>query len=236
MSDRLALVDSLLLDASTARSSGDNHRKNGKHELAKEDYTDGLASLDEAHEILKRDPWKGFHDDPVGPVDHKALFAIVEVLGSRGGLLQRLGRTDDAQTSYEKGASLEHRFKLGSTYNRLNAVKSRIRSGSRLESLLPDIQEIATTIDERIAVDQATRDRGWTWSDLGDCRALLGEVERAKQAYTAFIARSETKSPKRALEVLRDIHASLERAGDPGAARLGEAIATLQDQLEASAR
>jgi tetratricopeptide (TPR) repeat protein len=230
----LPLIASLLLDASTARTSGDTYRGKGDHELGREEYEDGVASLDEALEVLRGEPWKGFCEGALDDVDQKALSTMVDVLGSRGGLLQRLGRTDDAQASYDEGAELERRFRLGSTYNRLNAVKCRIRSGARLESLLANIQEIATTIEGRIAVDQATRDRGWTWSDLGDCRALLGDLGGAEQAYSAFIARSETKSPKRALEVLSDIHASLERAGDPGAPRVGEAISTLQSRLEAS--
>jgi tetratricopeptide (TPR) repeat protein len=234
MAEGLPLVASLLLDASTARTSGDTYRAKGEHELAREEYEDGVASLDEALNVLRGDPWKGFREGSPGDIDQKALSTMVEVLGSRGGLLQRLGRTDAAQASYEEGAELEHRFRLGSTYNRLNAVKCRIRSGAGLESLMANIQEIATTIEERIAVDQATRDRGWTWSDLGDCRALLGELLGAEQAYNAFIARSETKSPKRALEVLSDMHASLERAGDPGAVRVGDAITTLARRLEVS--
>ena len=123
---------------------------------------------------------------------------------------------------------------LEALYNRLNAVKSRLRDGQHLEALLASLEEIATAIEGRIAVDQATRDRAWTWSDLGDCRALLGNIGGAEQAYSAFVARSETKSPKRALDMLTEIHASLERTGDPAAARVGEAITTLEKQLAAS--
>jgi tetratricopeptide (TPR) repeat protein len=234
MDEQLALVASLLLDASVSRRSGDTYRSKGEHELAHDEYEDGVASLDKALTLLQSEPWNGFTDRTSENVDQQALASMVEVCGSRGGLLQRLGRTENARASYEAGADLEHRFKLGSTYNRLNAVKSRLRGGASLESVVASLHEITTTIEERIAVDQATRDRAWTWSDLGDCRALLGDVSGAEQAYSAFVARSETKSPKRALEVLTDIHVTLEKSGDPGAVRVGEAISTLSRRLEAS--
>jgi tetratricopeptide (TPR) repeat protein len=234
MAEGLAQVASLLLDASTARTSGDVYRSQGEHELAKEEYEEGVSSLDQALKVLRGDPWRGFQDASPDSVDQNALTTMVEVLGSRGGLLQRLGQTGPAQASYDEGGDLEHRFHLGSTYNRLNAVKCRLRGGARLESVVPRLREITTAIEERIAVDQATRDRAWTWSDLGDCRALLGDIAGAEQAYQAFVARSETKSPKRALEVLADIHALLERSDDPGATRIGDAINTLERRLEAS--
>jgi tetratricopeptide (TPR) repeat protein len=47
-------------------------------------------------------------------------------------------------------------------------------------------------------------DSGWAWADLGDCMALLGNLEEARRAYSIFIKKAEIKSPERAA-VIRSI-------------------------------
>ena len=155
-------------------------------------------------------------------------------MGTRGGFLKRLGDLKSAHASYEAGAALERRFHL-STYNRLNAVKGAIRLGTRLAALLPAIREIAETLADLVDRDPEARQRGWTWADLADCRALLGDVPQAATAYQQFIELSETQSPARALEELRDLHAVLRLSEDPDAPRVDEAVTLLAQRLQGAA-
>jgi tetratricopeptide (TPR) repeat protein len=229
----LELVAGRIAQAEITRSEGDAARKQGDETAAVAAFTRGVAFLNEALEVLNGPPWNGFRDNGED-VDTDVVNEAIEALGARGGLLKRLGNLAAARASYEEGARHERRFQLASTYNRLNAVKCAIRLGDGLAPSLPAIREVANSLDETLSGDSAAAERGWTWSDLADCRALLGELDEAATAYQRFIDLSQTQSPGRALQELRDLQAELQRTGDPGAVRVDNAIALLNERLQAA--
>ncbi len=81
----------------------------------------------------------------------------------------------------------------------------------------------------------ARRAGGWLWADLGDSLALLGHLDRAQRAYLAFMHKSETKSPERTLDVLRNIAAKLKETASGDAAEVDAAIHFLESRLKGSA-
>jgi hypothetical protein len=91
-----------------------------------------------------------------------------------------------------------------------------------------DLRNLATYIENSLRADKSLIDTGWAWADLGDCLALIGQVEDARRAYLSFISKAELKSPERTLNVLKDIAMKLKDSSDPGAARLQVAIETLE--------
>jgi tetratricopeptide (TPR) repeat protein len=233
MIEGLALVGDRIEQADLARSEGDTNRNQGNEEAAVAAFSRGVGLLDEALAVLNGPPWHGL-PDAGGDVDAEALADSIEALGARGGLLKRLGDLTAARASYEEGAALERRFHHPSTYNRLNAVKCAIRLGGGLTPSLPAIREIADTLDRMLDAGDAEGESGWTWVDLADCRALLGDLDAAASAYQRFIDLSQTQSPQTALRELRNLQATLQQATDPGAESVEAAITLLEQRLHAA--
>ena len=227
------LTDALKI-AETARKKGDALRGRRPDDEVVRTYESGCSVLNAALGVA-RNAREGL-DARSPPLDDDAralLGALVEARGVLGGLLQRLGRFEEARASYCDGELLESRFGLSSTYNRLNRVKQDLLrdDGMTLSALAPDIDELVRTIRDALSADQRLGDKGWAWADLGDCLALRGETREAAVAYANFIAKAEIKSPERTLDVLRQIATKLRMRGDPGATRLQDAIEALQAGL-----
>ena len=215
-------VERVLEKVKSSRKQGDSRRKMGDERGAIEAFGEGLASIEAALAQIDARP------SAVSAEDH------AELLGAKGGLLSRLGleRRHDALRAYELGAQVEVGRELSSTYNRLNAIKHRLTTGmSRLADLVPELKSLCEFIEGRLREDSALSDSGWAWSDLGDCRALLGDRDQALAAYRAFIEKAELKSPSRSLDVLRGLVQSMEAAGDPDAQRTRAAAELLEQAL-----
>jgi len=236
MVDQMERVKELQLSAKAYRKKGDAMRKLGREDPALEAYRAGIVVLDESVELLRTAKEQIDAASPPLPGElEEPLHELVEAFGTRGGLLQRLKRIKEASKSYAEGATLEKRFSLPSTYNRLNAVKSLLLAGeSTLRQLEPQLLDLAAHIDANLRADKGLSDSGWAWADLGDCMALLGKPDEARRAYSSFIAKAEIKSPERTLDVLKEIAAKLEQAGDTDAPRLQAAIGALQSALLSS--
>ena len=219
--------------AKSQRKKGDAFRKVGRDEEARVAYRSGMIALTEALEMLRSDAEEiGSSNPPLESAQKLILNELVEMFGARGGLLQRLGLLDEALNNYRQGAALEDRFALPSTYNRLNVIKQSLLQGeTRLGVLEPQIQALATHIKSSLEADKSLSDQGWAWADLGDCLALLGNIEEAGKAYWTFIAKAEIKSPERTLDVLKEIAAKLEASADPDAGRLQKAVELLESGL-----
>ena len=222
--------------ARSFRKKGDALRKAGRaEEAAVEAYRSGLAALNEALELLKvKDEMLRTASPPVPSDAALDLHELIEIYGSLGGMHQRLGALAESLANYAKGAVLEGKFGLASTYNRLNAVKYTLLTGpDTLGSLETRIQTLADVINTSLRNDKSLSDRGWAWADLGDCLALLGRTDEAGRAYATFIAKAEIKSPERTLDVLKEIASKLQSKGDPDASRLTTAIDVLKARLVA---
>ncbi len=219
--------------AKSYRKKGDALRKTGREDAACEAYRSGVAALNDALEIFRPASNKLAKMNPPQPGERGTVLGeLIEMFGTRGGLLQRLGLLKEAFDSYSEGAVLEQRFDHPSTYNRLNEVKySLLRGEKSLRKLEPKIRDLATQIETSLRADQSMSDSGWAWADLGDCLALLGNLEEAARAYLTFISKSETKSPERALDILKEIASKLKKSVDPEASRLQAAIDVLQSKL-----
>jgi len=222
--------------AKTYRKRGDALQKIGRESAALEAYRGGLVALTDALKIIG--PTKEQIDarsPPASslPADLKeGLHELVEIFGTRGGILQRLKLLKEASESYSEGAALEQRFGLPSTYNRLNAVKYSLLSGAgRLRDFEPRLRELAVYLDTNLRADKGFSDSGWAWADLGDCLALLGNPDEAREAYLSFISKAEIKSPERTLDVLKEIALRLEEFADPDAPRLRAAINILESGI-----
>ena len=205
------------------RKRGDRLRKAGSEEQAKKVFGDGLKLLEEAENKLKQLDAAQVAED------------LAETLGATGGMLRRLGeeRHDEALRAYQEGADVEEDHGLSSTYNRLNAIKFRLLTGREtLAALNPKIESLAEGIEDNLRKDAELSDRGWAWADLGDCQALLGDLQAAKVAYKTFINKAETQSPETTLKVLNDLAEAMTAANDPEAGRVRQAAATLQAELQ----
>jgi tetratricopeptide (TPR) repeat protein len=235
MPDVLREVAERLETARSSRKKGDALRGIGRNEGAREAYAAGVAALTNALNVLSPDALRIDKLSVPEAYQKNVINELVEVYGTLGGLYQRLDSIEEAAENYQLGARLEEQFALPSTYNRLNAVKNRLLAGkARLRELEPQIRHLADIIDRQLR--DATRgggdgDGGWAWADLGDCLALLDDVDAARRAYATFIAKAETKAPERTLQVLKEIEASLRHSGDPDAGRLDSAIDFFERQL-----
>jgi tetratricopeptide (TPR) repeat protein len=206
----------------------------GRRDPADKAYWAGVAELTEALEILytAHDQLKTV-SKPQTSEQQAALDELIELFGARGGMLQRLREHETALSSYQQGAELEERFGLPSTYNRLNAIKcSLLTKKKQLRELEPKIRALAELIDNNLSEwKPEVSESGWAYADLGDCLALLGNLEGARRAYSTFIAKAEIKSPERTLDVLKEIESKLTEFADPLAPRLQMAIDVLQNEL-----
>jgi len=229
-------VRELLEQAKTYRKRGDALRRVGRENEALEAYRGGLVALTDALKILGPTKEQIAARSPPAtslPAELKeGLDELVEVFGARGGMLQRLNLLKEASESYSEGAVLEQRFGLPSTYNQLNAVKYSLLSGAgRLRDFEPQLHELAVHLDTNLRADKSFSDSGWAWADLGDCLALLGKPDEAREAYLSFISKAEIKSPERTLDVLKEIALRLEELADPDAPRLRAAINILESGI-----
>ena len=231
--DPLRFVAEKQQAAAAARKKGDRLRELKDEAAAVRAFRLGVRHLDKAIEVLRGAPWYGFTDFEAGPEATDAAREFAELLGTRAGLKKRLGEAAEALSGYAEGAAVERRFHLLSTYNRLNHLKQRLMTGTPLGSLEPELREIVASIEKQLRPDSGAGDSGWAWGDLADCRALLNDLAGAERAYVAFIAKSSTKSPERALQTLRQLAATLEAASDPGAARVQAAVQYLEERLAA---
>jgi len=231
--DLFGQIKRLQEDARSSRKKGEALRKARDEKGACEAFATGAEILQAAIKHLEPQTPQAPADG--GELSEKAksiVNELVETYGARGGMLQRLGSLDQASESYAKGAVLERNFALPGTYNRVNAVKYSLLGGvARLRDLMPEIKDLAEFINASLGSEMSGSDSGWAWADLGDCMALLGEVDAARKAYSTFIAKAEIKSPERTLDILIKIAAKLEEKKDPDQGRLRSVIADLKSSL-----
>lgn len=208
--------------AKNLRKRGDALTKLGRKDEAQAAYSQGVDVLEESVSLLELLREEDVADD------------LAESIGSKAGMLARLGgeRSQEALSTYEKGAKLEDTYSLPSTYNRLNFIKRRLVSGSeRLSDLLPEIKGLASFIEDQLRNDTEMSDSGWAWADLGDCYGLMGDIDQAQVAYSNFIRRAEIKSPETTLKVLNDLADRLKEFDDPDASKVRQTANLLQDRL-----
>jgi predicted RNA polymerase sigma factor len=220
--------------AKSARKKGDALRGRKPEVDVATAYGVGVEALQPAIASVARDEARLQGQRPPAAAEIKEfLLLLVESYGVLGGLLQRLNRLAEARASYAAGGALEDQFALPSTYNRLNRVKQDLLIDSRvtLQSLEPEIDQLARAITNALNSDQSLSDSGWAWADLGDCLALLGRIDEAARAYATFAAKAEIKSPERTLDVLRQIASKLRERSDPGVMRFQSAIDALGGRL-----
>ena len=149
--------------------------------------------------------------------DREAATELVETYGVHGGVLRRKGDFSQALNFYRRGADLEDRLKLQSTYNRVNAIKWALRLGvSDSTTLSHEIKKTLHLLNEQTNELNGPRRRdAWAFSDVGDCQALLGDRDAALNAYKRFLELSDTEMPSSALDVLREIRQKLPAYSDP---------------------
>jgi tetratricopeptide (TPR) repeat protein len=139
--------------------------------------------------------------------DRETGSELAETFGVAGGAHRRAKDFDKALSFYERGAVLEERFALPSTYNRANAVKWSIRMAQRgIDELTTRIASMRTQL--AADVDEVSGERrrdAWAWADLGDCHALLGDAPDALRAYGRFVQLAGVDDPKSSASVLREI-------------------------------
>ena len=209
--------------AKVQRKRGEALRDAGREPEAIKAFEHGRDLLIEAGQFL-------------GSADsEQAATDMAETLGAKGGMLRRLGDQyhNDALQAYKEGAEIERKHGLSSTYNRLNEIKFRLLTGSEtLDALAPRIEALARFIEDKLKTDTKLSDTGWPWADLGDCRALLGDLNGARTAYTAYIDKADIQSPETTLDVLNELLEALGKHGDPGAVNLQHAVETLHTQLK----
>jgi len=229
-------------EAKLRRKRGEAFGRAGDASRAAAEFGAGAAVLDAAIALMLALPeWPSEQPEPaaepnpeVDPTAEVAAIAreLVEAYGTRGGMLRRLGDSRAALDSYRKGAELEERLVHQSTYNRVNAVKFALLSGAHsLDDLVTDIGTLEKLLTRQLAEQQELSDSGWAWADLGDCRALLGDVPGAERAYRAFVEKAGSSAPKVTLEVLRTICDELDEAGDAKAATVRGSLRNLEARL-----
>jgi tetratricopeptide (TPR) repeat protein len=218
-------VRQLQQQAALDRKRGDALRKAGREPQARQAFDAGLEKLERCTAMLET----ARPDDP-------AQLAVVtaETFGSIAGLLRRLERNDDAFEAYVKGAAVERASDLATTYNRVNEIKYALLTSRatilQVEPLCRDTTTrlVATLSDPKT---QQLGDDGWAWADLGDCRALLGELADATRAYSTFKDKAGVQAPAITLEVLQNIAKALNTQGDPHVERLNAAMSALRSLM-----
>ena len=229
MTDSVQIGD-ILRNVTLQRRKGDALARAGRDEEAAQAYNLALSLLEGALENI---PASIFDSDP-GTLTSRSDIAAdaAELFGLRGGLLRRLGRLDEALESYRRGATIEYRYDLPSTYNRTNAIKLAPITGDRtIEQLIPELERFEDVLSRRLSTDERAADDAWAWADLGDIRLLLGDDVGAGSAYRTFKAKARTDSPKVTLSVLREIADALGAHGDREAARIETSLNSLEQLL-----
>ena len=229
-------VEELHRQAKLHRKRGDAFRRGGSAEKAAAEFRAGAEVLDEIiSRLLANQKWSLEHPSPndVPPSDLMEIAReLVEAYGARGGMLRRLGDSEAALESYRKGAEVEENLVHRSTYNRVNAIKLALLSGaSSLDDLSGDISHLEKLLTRHFSEHQELSDSGWAWADLGDCRALLGDVPGAESAYRTFTEKAGSSAPNATLEVLRQICDKLDQVGDSRAGDVRASLRALEARL-----
>jgi tetratricopeptide (TPR) repeat protein len=249
MQDLLRTLASTISNATTLRKEGDGLRKDAAEATAADEAADlrkeALETFRQAADSLanlaKSDLLKAVRlpSFPLTPEtqESRLVALLVELHGAAGGLFQRLGERDNALAAYHEGALLETRYRLPSTYNRLNELKIELLGGIKtLAQVTPRLEELVAHIQQSLDNDQKLGDGGWIYADLGDCLALLGRTADAAPAYTTFVTKAGVKLPERSLDVLKDVARALQKSGDADVRRVDDAIAALGARLAAAER
>lgn len=192
-----------------------------------------IAQLKIAVKLLDSARWSAGIDPRTGPsAEHKLAAAqMADCQGMIGGNLRRLNKVAEALTYFKKGRKLEEdeRFEIESTYNLGNALSAAVEIGSK-----PTSAAMRATLKSTLAAMKRRtegnrhRDR-WAWADLGQCCLLLGDFDRARQAYERFLELGDRKSTvDTVLPVLRKLHAALEAMGDATGEAFKQAISLLE--------
>lgn len=224
--------------AEMAREKGDNLSRRANEDRAQLEFEIGLANLQGAIEALpKGHDLRQVHSWATS-MSTRASERLIEVLGSRGGLLRRIGNISGALDSNELGAKVEQLSGSSVTYNRLNVIKNSIILGTmKIDDLRKTAKETADQLDKNLNADAMTNaalnDKGWPWADLGDCYLILGDLARAEIAYEEFFNRIEPSSRKKPIPVLQRMHEALAEKKDPSSAAAITAIETIIGRLEA---
>jgi tetratricopeptide (TPR) repeat protein len=215
------------------RKRGDALREAGQEEKAAIDYRNTLAMLKEMIHILLAVPSQAESELPGSDYDADGWVGeLIEAYGLSGGIHRRLGELKEALVAYREGAKLEERSGATSTYNRVNAVKLALLSNAAsLDSLRPAIDDLESLLSQQLTTTQYLSDNAWSWADLGDCRALQGDVSGAERAYRTFVEKAGSQAPKITTAVLKEIVMALQEAGDHQAAPVAQALSALQSRL-----
>jgi len=232
MSD-ISRTQDIMRTVTLHRRKGDAAFQRGNNDAAEEAWEAGLAASAECFAAL------GIPAEvtPAQASDYAASVAseAAELMGVRGGLLRRLGRTHDALESYRSGAVWETSHDLPQTYNRTNAFKLAIIVGDRtLAQLREPLRQFRDTLEQRLSTDEHAADDAWLWADLGDVRLLLGDDIGAVSAYQDFATRARTNSPVSSLAVLNEVVQALIAHKDPDAGRTAEVLAKVESVVKAT--
>lgn len=216
------------------RNKGDSLTARGRQADAVDAYRTAAERADEALGLLGIGP--GDTGDPAARIEPDRAADAAEWFGIRGGLLRRigeLGQSDalgDALESYRRGAAIETKYGLPSTYDRANALKLALITGAAtVAGEREALAELRDALYRRLAADVQAADDAWLWADLGDVTLLLGDERKALSAYMTFVEKARTDSPASTLNVLRGLVAALKAHQDPDAS----AVEAAADRLEA---
>jgi tetratricopeptide (TPR) repeat protein len=219
-------VAELQRGAALKRTRGDALRQRKMNDEAKVEYDAGIGLLDRALDKLKQ-----VNAEPGSEEELSRARELVEVHGTRAGLLRRLGDSKAALDGYRAGADLERSLAPESTYNRTNEIKYGLLTGTTMADLSTKIDVLEQQITQSLNENPDLGDTGWAWADLGDLRALRGDGDGAERAYRAFIAKAKPTAPRTTLDVLKSILKVLDREKDPRAATVSQTLNFVQSRL-----
>lgn len=236
LEDWIELADEKTETAEMARERGDRLEKRGRTDEAQSQFSIGLADLEITLETF---PLSLTDADAWGYDVHKVVSKrLIEILGSRGGLLRRTGDVPCAFESYDLGAKIEELSGSKVTYNRLNVIKNSIIMGTKkIDEIRSTVEATAAQMDQNLNTKAKTNagltDKGWPWADLGDCYLILGDLVRAEEAYKDFFNRIEPSSRQKPISVLQNMREALAKEDDPSSVAAIAAIDTIIGRLEA---
>jgi tetratricopeptide (TPR) repeat protein len=204
------------------------HKEEAKLYRDDGDLEGAVAVLREAVELLS-----GFApaDEEAEPDEARKQVAwnLADTLGMLGGNYRRMGLLGEALRSFEEGKRYEvdSRFGIDSTYNVVNAITLPIEMGVRTASEQRPSLEAALAALERATSGSRRLDR-WAWADLGQTALLMGDTERAHEAYRRFRDLGDEAAIRSHLTVLQRFRDALAER-DPEVCRaLDDGIAFLE--------